>query len=79
MQHFLLHGTLEKLFGLVSYWQNNDPKLAHLKLKILTSELKKLVLLCQQKLPMKPTTYLYSVIQQCQGTKFLLFMYFTAI
>ena len=73
-------GCWENYYGLVSHWQNNNyPKLANLKLKILTSELKKLKLLCQQKLPMKPTTYLYSVIQQCQGTKFLFFMYFTAI
>ena len=39
-------------------------------------ELKKLVLLCQHKLHMKPTTSLYSVIQRCQVHESFVFYVF---
>ena len=48
---------------------------AHLKIKILIIELKKLVLLCQHRLHMKPSTSLYSVIQQCQ-THYFFFVFY---
>ena len=71
---FLLYWQLGELFLVTR--QNNNNNLKHnglnfrvgisIKTKILLNALKKLVILCQQKLHMKPTTSLYSVIQQCQ-------------
>ena len=76
-------GSQENFFGSVGRQNNNNnPKFqvsAYLKIKALIFYFKKLVLLCQHKLHMKPTTSLCFVIQRCQVYLIFIFYVFYCI